>query len=82
MPPKPKPNQKLRTGPPPWPQRLKRQIDPLRGNISIITKHTNGNTRDKIKKKPGTILKKHKMKGKQLIACREDLKQTLQASAQ
>ena len=48
-PPKPTINRKPRVGPPAWQQRLQKQIDQLRGDISIITEYTNGNTTNKIK---------------------------------
>ena len=76
-------NRKPRGGPPAWQQRLQKQIDQLRGDISIITEYTNGNTTKKIRRKLKTILKKHKITAdEQLIACKEDLKQALQAKAQ
>ena len=82
-PPKPTTNRKPRVGPPAWQQRLQKQIDQLRGGISIITEYTNGNTTNKIRRKLKTILKKHKITAdEQLIACKEDLKQALQAKAQ
>ena len=82
-PPKPTTNRKPRGGPPAWQQRLQKQIDQLRGDISIITEYTNGNTTNKIRRKLKTILKKHKITAdEQLIACKEDLKQALQAKAQ
>ena len=81
-PPKPTTNRKPRGGPPAWQQRLQKQIDQLRGDISIITEYTNGNT-TKIRRKLKTILKKHKITAdKQFIAYKEDLKQALQAKAQ
>ena len=82
-PPKPTTNRKPRGGPPAWQQqRLQKQIDQLRGDISIITEYTNGNTTNKIRRKLKTILKKHKVTAdEQLIACKEDLKQALQAKA-
>ena len=43
-PPKPTTNRKPRGGPPAWQQRLQKQIDQLRGDISIITEYTHGNT--------------------------------------
>ena len=43
-PPKPTTNRKPRGGPSAWQQRLQKQIDQLRGDISIITEYTNGNT--------------------------------------
>ena len=80
-PPKPTTNRKLRSGPPVWQQGLQKQIDQLGGDISIITEYTKGNT-TKIRRKLKTILKKHKIAAdEQLIACKEDLKQTLQAKA-
>ena len=82
-PPKPTTNWKPRGGPPAWQQRLQKQIDQLRGDIFIITKYTNGNTTKKIRRKLKTILKKCKVTAEvQLIACKEDLKQALQAKAQ
>ena len=81
--PKPATNRKPRGGPPAWQQRLQKQIDQLRGDISIITEYTKGNTTNKIRRKLKTILKKHKITAdEQLIACKEDLKQALQAKAQ
>ena len=82
-PPKPTTNRKPRGGPPAWQQRLQKQIDQLRGDISIITEYTNGNNTNKIRRKLKTILKKHKITpDEQLMACKEDLKQALQAKAQ
>ena len=60
-PPKPTNNRKPRGGPPALQQRLQKQIDQLRGDISIITEYTNGNTTNKIRRKLKTILKKHKI---------------------
>ena len=60
-PPKPTTNRKPRGGPPAWQQRLQKQIHQLRGDISIITEYTNGNTTNKIRRKLKTILKKHKV---------------------
>ena len=72
---KPTTNRKPRGGSPTWQQRLQKQIDQLRGDISIITEYTNGNTTNKIRRKLKTILKKHKITAdEQLIACKEDLK--------
>ena len=74
-PPKPATNRKPRGRPPVLQQRLQKQIDQLRGDISIITEYTNGNTTNKIRSKLQTILKKHKITAdEQLIACKEDLK--------
>ena len=82
-PPKPATNRKPRGRPPTWQQTLQKQIDKLRGDMSIINEYTNGNTTKKIRRKLKTILKKHKITAdKQLIACIEDLKQTWQAKAQ
>ena len=82
-PPKPATNRKPRHGLPVWQQRLQKQIDQLRGGISIITEYTNGNTTNKIRRKLKTILKRHKITAdEQLIACKEDLKQALEAKAQ
>ena len=78
-PPKPATNRKPRGRPPAWQQRLQKQMDQLRGDISIIS----GNTTNKIRRKLKTIFKKHKIiADKQLRACKEDLKQALQAKAQ
>ena len=64
-------------------QRLQKQIDQLRGDMSIITEYTNGNTTNKIRRKLKIILKKHRITvDEQLIACIENLKQALQAKAQ
>ena len=82
-PPKPTTNRKPRGGPSAWQQRLQKQIDQLRGDISIITEYTKGSITKKIRRKLKTILKKHKITAdEQLIACKEDLKQALQAKAQ
>ena len=82
-PPKPTTNTKPRGKPPAWQQRLQKQIDQVRGHISIITEDTKGNTTNKIRRKLKTILKKHKITAdEQLIACKEVLKQALQAKAQ
>ena len=83
IPPKPATNRKPRSRPPAWEQRLQKQIDQLTGDISIITEYINGNTTNKIRRKLKTILKKHKIRAdEQLIACKEDLQQTLQDKAQ
>ena len=82
-PPKPATNRKPRGRPPTWQQRLQKQIDQLRGDISIITEYNKGNTTNKIRRKLDTILKKYKITAdEQLMACKEDLKQALQAKAQ
>ena len=82
-PPKPTTNRKPRGGPPAWQHRLQKQIDQLRGDISIIKEYTKGNTNNEIRRKLKTILKKHKIPAdEQLTACKEDLKQALQAKAQ
>ena len=81
--PKPATNRKPRGGPPAWHQRLQKQIDQLMGDISIITEYTNGNTTNKIRRKLKTIFKKYKITAnEQLIACKVDVKQALQAKAQ
>ena len=59
--PKPTANRKPRGGPPAWQQRLQKQIDQQRGDISIITEYTNGNTTNRVRRKLKTILKKHKV---------------------
>ena len=82
-PPNPATNRKPRGRPPAWQQRLQKQIDQLRGDISIITEYTKGNTTNKIRRTLKTFLKKHKIKAnEQFIACKEDVKQALQAKAQ
>ena len=55
MPPKLTTNRKPGGGPPAWEQRLQKQIDQLRGDISIITEYTKGNSANKIRRK----LKEH-----------------------
>ena len=81
--PKPATNRKPRGRPPAWQQRLQKQIDQLRGDISILTEYTKGNTTNKVRRKLKTILKKHKITAdEQLIPCKEDLKKALQAKAQ
>ena len=57
-PPKPATNRKPRGGPPVWQQRLQKQIDQLRGDISTITQCTKTNTTNMIRRKLKTILKK------------------------
>ena len=60
----------------------KKKIHQLRVDISIITENTTGNTTNKIRRKLKTILKKYKITAdEQLIACKEDLKQTLQSQS-
>ena len=74
-PPKPTTNKKPRGGSPAWQQRLQKQIDQLRGDISIITEYTKGNTTNKRRRKLETILKKHKITTDEwLITCKEDIK--------
>ena len=60
-PPKPATNRKPRDRPPSWKQRLQKQIDQLRGDISIITEYIKGSTTNKIRRQLKTILKKHKI---------------------
>ena len=80
---KPTNNRNPRGGPPACQQILKKQIDQLRGDKSIITEYTKGNTTNKIRRKCKAILKKHKIiADEQLITCKEDLKQALQANTQ
>ena len=82
-PPKPATNGKPRGGPSALQQRLQKQIDQLRGDISIITKYNNGNATNKIRRKLKSTLKKQKKTvDEQFIACKDDLKETLQAKAQ
>ena len=79
---KPTTNRKPRGRPPAWQQRLQKQIDQLRGDTSIISHYTIGNT-TRIRRKLKTILKKHKITAdEQLIAFKDDLQQLLQAKAQ
>ena len=83
LPPKPHYKKTQRGRPPAWQQRLQRQIDQLRGEISIITEYTKGNSTKKTRRKLKKILKKHKVASEdQLTACKEDLKQALQSKAQ
>ena len=80
---KPTTNRKPGNGPPAWQQRLQKQIDQLRSDLSIIKEYTNGNTSKKTKQKFRTIQKKHKItKEEQITTLKEDLKQNLQAKAQ
>ena len=82
LPPKPQYKKTQRGRPPAWQQRLHRQIDQLRGEISIITEYTKGNSTNKTRRKLKKILKKHKVASEdQLTACKEDLKQALQSKA-
>ena len=82
-PPKPTTNRKPRGAPPAWQQRLQKQIDQLRGDISIIIDYTKGSTTNKLTRKLKTILKKQKVTvDEQLIAIKKDLKQALQVKAQ
>ena len=72
-----------RKRPPSWQQRLQRQIDQLSGEISIIAEYMKGNSSNKTRRKLKEILKKYKVTTEdQLIACKEDLKHTLQSKAQ
>ena len=50
-PPKPATNRKPRGRPPAWQERLQKQIDQLKGDISTITEYTYGNTTNKIRRK-------------------------------
>ena len=80
---KPTTNRKPGNGPPAWQQRLQKQIDQLRSDLSIINEYTTGNTSKKTKQKFKTIQKKHKItKEEQITTLKEDLKQNLQAKAQ
>ena len=80
---KPTTNRKPGNGPPAWQQRLQKQIDQLRSDLSIINEYTTGNTSKKTKQKFMTIQKKHKItKEEQIRTLKEDLKQKLQAKAQ
>ena len=73
----------IRNGPPAWQQRLQKQIDQLRSDLSIINEYTTGNTSKKTKQKLKTIQKEHKItKEEQITTLKEDLKQNLQAKAQ
>ena len=73
---KPTTNRKPGNGPPAWQQRLQKQIDQLRSDLSIINEYITGNTRK-------TIWKKHKItKEEQITTLKEDLKPNLQAKAQ
>ena len=56
---------------------------PTKGEISIITEYTKGNSTNKTRRKLKKILKKHKITSEdQLAACKEDLKQALQSKVQ
>ena len=83
IPAKPTTNRKPGNGPPAWQQRLQKQIDQLRSDLSIINEYTTGNTSKKTKWKFKTIQKKHKItKEEQITTLKEDLKQKLQAKTQ
>ena len=58
---KPTTNRKPGNGPPVRQQRLQKEIDQLRGDLSIINEYTTGNTSKKTKQKFKTIQKKHKI---------------------
>ena len=62
---KPTTNRKPGNGPPAWQQRLQKQIDQLRSNLSTINEYITGNTSTKIKWKFKTIQKKHKITTKE-----------------
>ena len=80
---KPTTNRKPGNGPPTWQQRLQKQKEQLRSDLSIINEYTTGNTSKKTKQKFKTIQKKHKItKEEQITTLKEDLKQNLQAKAQ
>ena len=75
---KPTTNRKPGNEPPAWQQRLQKQIDQLRSDLSIINEYINGNTSKKTKQKFKTIWKKHKItKEEQITTLKEDLKQIL-----
>ena len=68
-----------------WKWRLQKQIDLLWGESGIITEYKKGNISNKVIKKIKTIGKKYKIKieeNNQLVVCREDINQTIQAKAQ
>ena len=76
-------NRKTGNGPPAWQQRPQKQIDQLRGDLSIINEYITGKTSKKTNQKFKTIWKKHKItKEEQITTLRKDLKQNLQAKAQ
>ena len=80
---KPTTNRKPGNGPPAWQQRLQKQINQLRNDLSISSEYITGNTSKKTKWKFKTIWKKHKItKKEQIKSLKEDLKQNLQAKAQ
>ena len=58
---KPTTNRKPGNGPPAWQQRLQKQIDQLRSDLSIINEYITENTSKKTKQKFKTIWKKHKI---------------------
>ena len=79
---KPTTNRKPGNGPSAWQERLQKQIDQLRSDLSIINEYTTGNTSNKTKQKFKTIQKKQKItKEEQITTLKEDLKQKLQAKA-
>ena len=76
-------NRKPGNGPPAWQQRLQKQIDQLRIDLSIINEYITRKTSKKTRWKFKTIWKKHKItKEEQITTLKEDLKQNLQAKAQ
>ena len=80
---KPTINRKPGNGSPAWQQRLQKQIDQLRSDLSIINEYTTGNTSKKTKWNFKTIQKKHKITiEEQITTLKGDLKQKLQAKAQ
>ena len=71
---KPTTNRKPGNGPPAWQQRLQKQIDQLRSDLSLINEYIIGKTSKKIKWKFKTIQKKHKItKEEQITTLKEDL---------
>ena len=79
---KPTTNRKSGNRPPAWQQRLQKQIDQLRSDLSIINEYITGNTSKKTKLKFKTIWKKHKITKEEQETTLKDLKQNLQAKAQ
>ena len=61
--------------------RLQKQIDQLRGDLSIIKEYISGNSSKKTKQKFKIIQKKHKITKEEQITTLKDLKQNLKAKA-
>ena len=80
---KPTTNRKPANGQLAWQQRLQKQIDQLRSDLSIINEYITGNTSKNTKQKFKAIWKIHKItKEERITTLKEDLKQNLQTKAQ